>query len=457
MIFRISRIDRAGRWLLVPKLLLLLLPISSVAAATSPVLTTPPELREGTGDAGETSDSVRGGRHLSLAVALGRALAANPRLTAAERDIGIAAGRTTQANALPNPELGLELDNALGSGPYRRLNSAETTLQLSQLIELGGKRAARTDAAGAAAESARWEREALRLEILSDTTIAFVNLLSAQQRVAIFDEQIHALERLTPLLQRRVSAGASAPSEVMRGQTALDLARADRIRARTSMATARRELAALMGGESFEFADAEGKLEVTGRPGSLESILAALEKNPQLARFNAMWAQRDAELLSARLKAVPDVSLGVGWRHFEATNDDGVRINLSMPLPLLNRNEGGVMEAGENLLKLESERAAARQTLVLTLARTYEALNGAREEAELLGKRVVPGTRKALAQVEKGYGEGRFTLLELLDAQSVVTQAELRRQEALANFHVALAALEALSGSAITLTGEGAS
>ena len=83
---------------------------------------------------------------LTLTRALQRALAVNPRLTAAEREVGIAAGRRIQAGAIPNPDLSFELDNALGSGKYRGLDSAETTLQLSQLIELGGKREARVAA-----------------------------------------------------------------------------------------------------------------------------------------------------------------------------------------------------------------------------------------------------------------------------------------------------------------------
>ncbi len=73
---------------------------------------------------------------ISLPQALQRALSANPRLSAADRDIGIATGLKVQAGALPNPELSFELDNALGSGKYSGTRSAETTLQLSQIVEL---------------------------------------------------------------------------------------------------------------------------------------------------------------------------------------------------------------------------------------------------------------------------------------------------------------------------------
>ena len=73
---------------------------------------------------------------ITLQTALQRALAASPRLTVAERDIGIASGQRIQAGALINPELSYEQDNSLGSGVYRGTKSAETTLQISQLFEL---------------------------------------------------------------------------------------------------------------------------------------------------------------------------------------------------------------------------------------------------------------------------------------------------------------------------------
>ena len=98
------------------------------------------------------------GAPLTLTDAVRRALAANPRLTAAERDIGIAAGKRLQASAIPNPELSVELDDAFGSGDYRGMRAAETTVQLSQLIELGGKREARVAAGAAEVEGARMPR-----------------------------------------------------------------------------------------------------------------------------------------------------------------------------------------------------------------------------------------------------------------------------------------------------------
>ncbi|MCA0404819.1 MAG: TolC family protein [Proteobacteria bacterium] len=397
--------------------------------------------------------AARASTALSLGAAVQRALDANPRLTAAEREIGAAQGKQIQAGALPNPELSLDVDNIAGSGPYRGGKSAETTLQISQLIELGGKRDARIAAGAAGYDAARWERAALRLEIASETAVAFVNVLSAQRRVQIFEAQIDSLNRITPLLQRRTEAGAAPPSEALRAQIAADIAKADMERARATLAASRRELAAQMGLTRPDFTGVRGDIFRVGHPPALEGVLQAVDRNPQLMRWTAVYAQRHAEYLSARLKAIPDLQAGVGWRHFRESGDNSVRLSLSMPLPVLNQNQGGIRDAQEMLAKTEAERAANKIALSLVLGRAHDTLSGALREISVLRSSTIPKARQAVESVEAGYGQGRFTLLEVLDMHAAAVQAALRELEALVNFHTALATLEGLSGHPVSLRG----
>jgi len=127
---------------------------------------------------------------LTMGVALRRALDASPRLTAAERDIGIARGQRVQSGALINPEISYEQDDSFGTGAYRGTRSAETTLQISQMFELSGKRDARIAAGQAGLDQASIERQAVRLEVLGETAIAFLNVLGLQRRIEILNEQI---------------------------------------------------------------------------------------------------------------------------------------------------------------------------------------------------------------------------------------------------------------------------
>jgi outer membrane protein, heavy metal efflux system len=393
---------------------------------------------------------------LSLQTALQRALAANPRLTAAERDVGIASGQSIQAGALINPELSYEQDNSLGSGPYRGTRSAETTLQVSQLFELFGKRDARIAAGRAALDTATIQRKAMRLEVLSETAIAFLGVLGNQRRIQILDEHINAIDRLTPLLQRRIDAGASSPAETGRAQVASDLVKADRERVRAVLASARRELAVLMGDTAPKYSAVSGRLETVGRPSSFQSVVAAIDANPQLVRWTAVYAQRNAELLMARLRPYPDVRLSAGWRHFNDTGDDAVRLGISIPIPVFDQNQGNIISAEQSLEKTRAEREANRAALIVLAGRAYDSLQGALRELAILRDSTIPKSRQAADAIFEGYGQGRFSLLEVLDAQASVSQARLREQEAQQNFHIAVATIEGLVGNPFALARESA-
>jgi cobalt-zinc-cadmium efflux system outer membrane protein len=396
----------------------------------------------------------RAQRPISLREALQRSLTANPRLSAADREVGIAGGLKLQAAVLPNPELAFELDNALGSGRFQGVRSAETTLQLSQLIELGGKREARIAAGDAGVSVAVWQRRASELDVLSETAIAFITVISAQRRIEIFDEQIASFDQLIPLLKRRVEEGASSPAETQRAQVAADLFRVDRERARSQLASARRDLAILMGESVPHFGEAVGRFTSTGQPPPFQSVVQAIEANPQLMHWTAVTAQRNAELILARLKAVPDVHVGAGWRHFQDTGDNAVRLDLSIPLPVFDQNTGNILAAEQTLAKAGAERAINRLLLISLAGRAYDAASGALAELKLLRASIIPNARSAAETIQNGYTQGRFSLLELLDVRGSVLQALLREQEALQSFHIAVATIEGLVGNPFSLARE---
>ena len=393
---------------------------------------------------------------LSLQTALQRALAANPRLTAAERDVGIVSGQRIQAGALINPEVSFELDNSLGSGAYRGTRSAESTLQISQLFELFGKREARIAVGQAGVDTAEIQRKAIRLEVLSETAVAYLSVLGAQRRIQILDEQVGQIDRITPLLQRRVEAGASSQAETGRAEVASSLVKADRERVRSLLASARRELAVLMGDTTAKFSSVSGRLDATGRPPSFGAVVAAIDANPQLVRWTAVYAQRNAELLQARLRPYPDLRVGAGWRHYNETADNAVRLSISAAIPVFDQNQGNILSAQESLAKARAEREANRNALIVIAGRAYDSLQGALRELAILRETAIPKSRQAADAILEGYGQGRFSLLEVLDAQSSVAQARLREQEAQQNFHIAVATIEGLVGNPFALARESA-
>jgi len=211
-----------------------------------------------------------------------------------------------------------------------------------------------------------------------------------------------------------------------------------------------------MGDPTPKFADVSGRFDVTGRPPSFQSVVAAIDANPQLVRWTAVYAQRNAELLLARLKPYPDVRIAAGWRHFNETNDDAVRLTLSVPIPVFDQNQGNILSAQESLAKTRAEREVNRNTLIIVAGRAYDSLQGSLRELAVLRETAIPKAQEAAEAISQGYGQGRFTLLEVLDAQASVTQARLREQEALQNFHAGVATIEGLVGNPFTLARESA-
>jgi cobalt-zinc-cadmium efflux system outer membrane protein len=204
--------------------------------------------------------------------------------------------------------------------------------------------------------------------------------------------------------------------------------------------------------ESPDFGELVGDLARTGNPPPFPAIVRSLDRNPQLVRFTALRAQRDAELLSARLKPIPDVKVNAGWRHYRETNDNAMRVGVAVTLPVWDQNLGGTTEAREARAKTDAEYAATRSALILILGKAYETLIGALRELEPLRSSAIPNVRRAVEGIESGYAQGRFTLLDILDVQNSATQTAIREQEVLMSFHVAVATIEALTGVPVGLT-----
>ena len=80
---------------------------------------------------------------ITLRKAVPLALMHNPELEAFSLERRVREARALQAGLLPNPDLEFMVEDALGSGGFSGFGGSQATLQLSQLVELGGKRAAR--------------------------------------------------------------------------------------------------------------------------------------------------------------------------------------------------------------------------------------------------------------------------------------------------------------------------
>lgn len=392
------------------------------------------------------ADSVEPHGELTLARAIEAALARNPDLVTSAYDLKAADARIEQARLRPNPELAVELENFAGTGEARGTKILETTLSLSQVVELGGKRALRQGVVILDKDLSSVERQAQQLDVLADVTRRFIDLAAAQERLELAKSTREVVQRTLDAISARVDAARSPEAERSRAQIALTRARIEEQQAQSELPSARLALAALWGSTEPTFTRARGDLLALDAVKPFETLVEQLDRNPNFVRFASAARLLEAELRLARAQARPNLTFSAGVRNLAATNDRALVAGFSMPLPLFDRNQGAIRQAEVRVAQTDAARRAAFLRARAAIYALYQELLASRGRFETLRTSAVPQAQRALEQTQAGYERGRFSYLELATAQREVLELRAAIIDAAADSHRVLAEIERLTG-----------
>ncbi|MCC6641114.1 MAG: TolC family protein [Deltaproteobacteria bacterium] len=387
---------------------------------------------------------------LGLAEALRHALLRSPELADVSWEIRTREALALQASLLPNPEVSIETEQLGGTQDRDTIDSHQATLSIAQLVELGGKRSARVRLARAETTLAQWDFEAKRLAVVTDTARAFVRVLALQQR----SELTKSLEDLATdtvrSVEATVSTGAVSPIETDRARVQLERIQLQALRTRHELEVARTLLAATWGASTASFTRAVGDLAAVTAPPPLEALAALVPENPDVARWNAEIAEREAALALERARRIPDVTIGSGPRYYTEAHDVALVMSVSVPLPLFDQNQGNILDSRHRLRRAAFDRRAAEVTVRSQLTATYQALAAAFGEVESLRDRVIPDAERVHRASREAYGRGLFRYVEVLDAQRTLFEARSQLVDALAAYHTAVADIERLTSTPLS-------
>jgi cobalt-zinc-cadmium efflux system outer membrane protein len=370
----------------------------------------------------------------------------NPELASFSKEILAFEGTKLQASKFRNPDFTVEAEDVNSS------NSALqrfTTFRISQLIELGGKRSARMNVASLGQELADKSYEAKKLELIARTANMFIDVLAGQERLRVAEETLQLTQKVVDSASKRVESGKAPPIEETRSKVALSTANIEREQARRDLASTRTQLALLWGSAMPQFGKVLGDLESTVVIPVFEVLERRILNNPLALRSVKNIEHRKAIIELEKSRRIPDVTLGGGVRRYLVTEDTTAVVNLSIPIPVFDRNQGNLQEAYQRLNKAKDEQTAAELLLRTELSRAYQALLAAQNEIKLLHDEVLPGARSAFEVANRGYELGRFSFLEMLDAQRALFQNRVLYVRALANYQRLINEIERLIAAPI--------
>ena len=382
---------------------------------------------------------------LTLRQALALSLMRSPELAVFSYDTRAAEARTLQAGYRPNPEISVLAEDFGGNRGRGGFEQSQNTLALSQTVELGAKRARRVRLARLDESLAAWDFEAKRLDVFVEVTKAFVGVLAAQRKLDLATAALGIERQFYGSVDDRVRAGKVSPIEQRRADVTLANSRIAIEKAKRDVSVARDRLAALWGGRQARFALAEGDLNNVAPPPPLEQLVTLAAQNPDLARWTTEIQQREARLAVEQSKEIPDITLQGGVRRY---GDGGSAFvaGMGIPLPVFGLNRGNIGEAQMQLGKGHALQRAAEIRIDAAVRQSFEQLAGAYDEVTTLRRDVLPAAEAAFSGTSIGYRDGKFGLLEVIDARRAQTDAQSRLVDALGAYQAALAEVERLTG-----------
>lgn len=394
----------------------------------------------------------------------------NPELLKAKQDVSLAEAGIISAGAIPNPQLATQL----GFGPAWTKTIAGNTQQvgINQIVETGGKRAARLQLARSQKTTAMLQLDSLRFDLRTRIRRVYAELAAAQAFVRVIENHRALTARLVEIAIERFKAGSAPEAEIIQARLNLNQYDAQQNSAQGRIRQAQIQLSILLGepvapnliaidhGLFESESDSNDLVPQPNRPLPEESVLlkSAVGVRPDLLVAKQQLNVTTKQIALAKTQRIPDVILGSGFafstfKDLEPKNQQqfGAYLNVNMDLPIFYRKQGEIMSAQV------SQDQARTQALIIQIRATaevkaaYENVRLARANISKYRTQLLAGAKETVRLAELGYKYGRNRLSDVILAQQSAQQVNVGYFDAVVAYQNAWADLERAVGRPLEL------
>jgi cobalt-zinc-cadmium efflux system outer membrane protein len=401
------------------------------------------------------------GENLSFDQAIAKTMSFSPKLRIAASEVQSAVGVATQSSVLPNPVASWSVENVWGNREWREWDSADSRYELSQLVELGGKRKFRMQTARFQYYAAKAAFDARELSLLNRLLKLFTLVSAAQENLDVAFDQVKIAKEVYRTVAAKVEAGKVSLIQQNKAEIALSTAEINLEKAQAEFFKSKERIAALWGAMCPDFDRVDYPFYEVDEPIPFEKCLSDLRNNPQLLRSQMEYAAARQYLNLEKSRAIPDVTLMVGCKVVKdpgelgssyslglssrSFTNRGMILGASIPLPFFDRNQGNIQSARAQVDKAKDQYFDLELALENKLTISYMELMRAYNETEKIRSTVLKSAIQSLELAREGYNEGKFEYLDMLDSQKTLFEVKERYIQALINYHQSQADIEYLN------------
>ncbi len=381
---------------------------------------------------------------LTVEMAIDKALKNYPGLKVYSKMIEAAKANVVQSGLYANPEFSIEAENILGNKEFAGFRSSEITVGFSQQFYLTSRIKRSVNVERENVNSIEWSSQIKRLEIISEVRTNYWNALVLSELIKKNRKLLLISKEFVENLELRVRAGKISPAEVSRAKLLLSSIEINISKLKSDYESALAALRMLMSDPSLKDLTLTGKIDIGERTLKEEQLFTALKSNPGLKKIESELKKQKEMIELEKSKAIPPVNVFAGIRRITELNVNTFVLGATIPLPVFDRNQGSIQREQAELERIKQEYNALMLRLENKLK--YLIINLKKYE-ELAGKlkfESLPAAEEAYEIIKKGNELGRFTILDVLDAQRTLIEIQNQYLEVVKKMHKTIIDIETL-------------
>ncbi len=390
------------------------------------------------------------------------ALANNPEIKAAEERLGMTEEKARQIGSLEDPMLMLGIQNGLLRNPFAFDREPDTAkvIGVTQAIPFYGKRDLRRQGAGFDVEADRLRIEERKLELRRMVKETWYRISAVDRSLEILEKNIDALNDLLRFSETMYGVGKGLQQDVLKAQ----LERSKMEEMRINLEQQRLSLTATL--NTLAYRPVDGALP-TIPPATITPLHLEQQELEALAEAHRPLLKTQAALTEKTLvnrqladrEIYPDFAITLEYMQKEqgetSEGDDMYSASLSFNLPVQHdRRLAMIAEAGAENRMLREEGRMLRNQIRLALAESLAALERNRRLAALYKDGILGQAASVLETTIASYQAGKTEFMKVLDSQMALFNLEREYHEAVAEYQMQVAILEALVGTDLPGTGQ---
>lgn len=350
---------------------------------------------------------------LTLAEAETLATSSHPALREAAAQVRAAQGNWVQVGLHPNPAVGyvgMEMGDAGTAGKQGGF--------ISQEFVTAGKLDLNRAVALRAQQAAEQRRERTRLQVITTVRKFYFEALTAERAVALTKQLSEIAGQSVSVSEQRLKALDVPKTALLQSQIESESASLVEQQANERYDAAWRRLASLIGSQNQP-------------PLSLEDVLLRplpdldfsamrdrlMRESPELAELRFAVDRARMAVQRASAGRVPNLHVEAGSVFNNATQETLANVQVSMPFPVFDRNQGAIAQACSELTGAQAALEAKELELVERLSIAMRDYRTARERVTKYAGKVLPAAQETLDLINAGYKQGELDYLQVLTIQ----------------------------------------